>query len=36
MVEQDQLLNRLRALCTKLDSSQLPGSIEEAQEILRK
>ena len=36
MVDTDQLLNKLRALCTKLDSSILPASIEEAQEILRK
>jgi len=36
MVDSDQLLNRLRALCMKLDASVLPSSIEEAQEILRK
>ena len=36
MVGQDQLLNRLRALCTKLDAPVLPNGIEEAQEILRK
>jgi len=36
MVDQDQLLNRLRALCTKLDAPVLPNGIEEAQEILRK
>ena len=36
MVDSDQLLGRLRALCTKLDAPHLPSSIEEAQEILRK
>ena len=36
MVDSDQLLGRLRALCTKLDSQHLPTSIEEAQEVLRK
>ena len=36
MVDSDQLLNRLRALCTKLDAPLLPNGIEEAQEILRK
>ena len=36
LVDQDQLLGRLRALCTKLDSEHLPSSIEEAQEVLRK
>ena len=36
MVDQDQLLNRLRALCMKLDAAVLPTGIEEAQEILRK
>jgi hypothetical protein len=36
MVDGDQLVGRLRALCTKLDSAHLPSSIEEAQEILRK
>ena len=36
MVDTDQLLNKLRALCTKLDAPTLPTSIEEAQEVLRK
>ena len=36
MVDTDQLLNKLRALCTKLDAPALPTSIEEAQEVLRK
>ena len=36
MVDTDQLLNKLRALCTKLDAPTLPASIEEAQEVLRK
>ena len=36
MVDSDQLLNKLRALCTKLDAPTLPTSIEEAQEVLRK
>ena len=36
MVDRDQLLGRLRALCTKLDWDHLPSSIEEAQEVLRK
>ena len=36
MVDTDQLLNKLRALCTKLDAPALPASIDEAQEVLRK
>ena len=36
VVDTDQLLNKLRALCTKLDAPALPASIEEAQEVLRK
>jgi hypothetical protein len=35
MIEPDQLLGRLRALCTKLDAPALPNDLEEGQEILR-
>ncbi len=35
MIEPDQLLGRLRALCTKLDAPVLPNDLEEGQEILR-
>ncbi|XP_023327782.1 apoptotic protease-activating factor 1 [Eurytemora carolleeae] len=35
-VQPEQLLGRIRALCTKLDAAILPNNIEEGQETLRK